>query len=800
MDPKDSTFEIKLDEGNKSITIENMSNITIVMEKPKDENQKDFKWFLINEEEIKNSKIGPVGLKNSTVECTNEKFSFEFNIQDEAKTCVAKFVLTKEKDESNENAIQKEITLDIKNKSNEKKYTKIFFDNSDELEEVDDLIFEIDSNSIIVEKNKPQLIKIKGKSSKTKSWYIENFNEIKNKYYFSGIEDLENGKLTFKESEKKKAGEEGEEKNNDDDEEKDGHYEFTLCVTKIPEGDLTPLKFVFKRNDGNENEKEKKQQKKLEIKLIKKKQKDKIKKKICYECNRWSILRFLCDLIALTCSAVASILSFQIESDANVTDKISKELLDNFQASYITEISKQTPSINEDPSKESNANYIVFDKWQGTNYGCGKINKNNSTDVYPIKEGEKCKDGYEYLEKIPPMNIYVYKGFIINKISPSNSRYIDLLYDGSIIPKDGECPKGKRNCGYIDTIFNLLCLDINLDCPINYIKIDKNPPPSYVKNVKVLEGDQINIYYSNNPYENSTQIPYIQAAFKIGEDELCTIPSLYYTDLNLFPLDANKKDYANQCTLKDYTQNIVKYTDEIYHSLDIVDNYELYKENKIIDKISNSQLVKYGYKADIYKDNQLHLYVRRFFGFNKECLDKRNKKYNIITQLNKINGVANKMETWAFSTHFEIGSTFFSALDFFSISDFISRGENWSLVESLIKNLFGLLISCVLGIISLHSNAYDDPCEDIMECSDDFTNNNYNIMIKKLRKSGKMILACSIIITITLFFCLFSLILRVVEKFKKVPKKEKMYIYTIQQYRKQYLEMQEQLLKKEAKD
>ena len=54
-----------------------------------------------------------------------------------------------------------------------------------------------------------------------------------------------------------------------------------------------------------------------------------------------------------------------------------------------------------------------------------------------------------------------------------------------------------------------------------------------------------------------------------------------------------------------------------------MDNYELYEENKIIDKIKNSRLMDYGFDLDKYKDNNLTLYVRTHFGFDKECLKKR---------------------------------------------------------------------------------------------------------------------------------------------------------------------------------
>ena len=92
----------------------------------------------------------------------------------------------------------------------------------------------------------------------------------------------------------------------------------------------------------------------------------------------------------------------------------------------------------------------------------------------------------------------------------------------------------------------------------------------------------------------------------------------------LFALDNFRKDYADQCTLKDYTQETVKLFN-YYFSLDTIDNYQLYQDNNIISTINNSKLVKYGYDISKYKNNKLHLYVRTHYGYDKECLEKRKK-------------------------------------------------------------------------------------------------------------------------------------------------------------------------------
>ena len=59
--------------------------MTLIIGKSSNENEKDFNWFLTNEEELMQSNIEPIGLKNQTVDPKDNKFIFEFNIKDKLK-------------------------------------------------------------------------------------------------------------------------------------------------------------------------------------------------------------------------------------------------------------------------------------------------------------------------------------------------------------------------------------------------------------------------------------------------------------------------------------------------------------------------------------------------------------------------------------------------------------------------------------------------------------------------------------------------------------------------------------------
>jgi hypothetical protein len=74
---------------------------------------------------------------------------------------------------------------------------------------------------------------------------------------------------------------------------------------------------------------------------------------------------------------------------------------------------------------------------------------------------------------------------IINDFSPSgepigiNVGYRILL---KLINNNG-CQESFRQCGKLDTIGNILCIDEFLDCPINKMKVDSNEKTEYYLNL-----------------------------------------------------------------------------------------------------------------------------------------------------------------------------------------------------------------------------------------------------------------------------------------------------------------------------
>ena len=153
----------------KEIKVENMSEIYLSLKKMPNNpqnNQPNLKWFLTNEEALKNAKIIPIGLTNFTVDMFDDKYSFKFRILDDARDEVVKFSYKDKHDaEDKEDTPKKEITLKIKPF---KIYdSDIFFAKKEDFESLEvNEISDIDNDEVILEERKAKTIMIKGKKNK----------------------------------------------------------------------------------------------------------------------------------------------------------------------------------------------------------------------------------------------------------------------------------------------------------------------------------------------------------------------------------------------------------------------------------------------------------------------------------------------------------------------------------------------------------------------------------------------------------------------------------------------------------
>ena len=454
------------------------------------------------------------------------------------------------------------------------------------------------------------------------------------------------------------------------------------------------------------------------------------------------------DTIIIILSIFIFYYSSKIDFDSEISKSISYEFIDNFQTGYFLDFNKCTP----------NDNRIKLDTWKGTLKGCGKIIDNKSS-VRILPDNDNCGKNEIVLEKIPPQNIYSFKGLTL--CGKTRGNYYDLLFSDSVVGEKEECPKEKKNCGYIDTVKNKLCLEKEAQCPVNYIQIkdiDSNPPDN-ITNLKVIKTEKISFFYSNEPYSNSSEIPYIQNSFKIADSEICSLPYLYHSNVDLYILDANRNKLSVNCNFKSYSQQLS--SDPIrYHEINTINQYELYSENKILDKIIGNHLTLYGYNIEKYKENTLNLFIGTHFGFKKDCLKKRKNVFK-REDLTDIFSTSEKMNIWSKNMRFY---NFFLFL--FSFKGFINTNHqriNIILLPLLvILNFF--LSFCMFIYTFFYGSSYGKPYIEDMKCSDIVSNSNYNIMIKKLQSNGNSISSCLLFIFLIFIFNMLYIFILYCEK------------------------------------
>lgn len=158
--------------------------------------------------------------------------------------------------------------------------------------------------------------------------------------------------------------------------------------------------------------------------------------------------------------------------------------------------------------------------------------------------------------------------------------------------------------------------------------------------------------------------------------------------------------------------------------------------------------------------------MRTHFGFNKTCLNKRKTKFN-IKELSEIGAVSDKMKLWSKQVFvFGFFSLAISITEFFNI--FKRCNSKNFIQEDIIKKILNNIYSVYTFFYSvLYGFGYDDPYENNMECSDFVSNSNYNIMIEKIHTNGFEMYLCSCFIIILSILNIFSIIIMIVDFFKK---------------------------------
>ena len=154
--------------------------------------------------------------------------------------------------------------------------------------------------------------------------------------------------------------------------------------------------------------------------------------------------------------------------------------------------------------------------------------------------------------------------------------------------------------------------------------------------------------------------------------------------------------------------------------------------------------------------------------------------YDIRTQANKMNSYSSETKLVIGSLVASTGDLLFSLNKHLNLLNIINKDWNNAL-NSFIEDwknpaiqFITVIFSVATLVINYYGKSYDDNYENDMDCSDDITNDNYNVMIHNLQKAGEKIFAIWILSIILLIVCAISVILGVIEAvLKGKDKKDK---------------------------
>ena len=258
-----------------------------------------------------------------------------------------------------------------------------------------------------------------------------------------------------------------------------------------------------------------------------------------------------------------------------------------------------------------------------------RINKNkNKPIVYFMSKVLTIKN----IVKNNHQSQLLYKYDTSGKIELLSADYQSLL---KVITKDG-CAEGYRQCGILDTIGNILCIDENYDCPINKIKIDLVSKKNDYLNKGFGIGFYPNLiynyqlYYSNN-YPNSNII--ISLIRQSNTPKFCTLDNFIldensYRDeygnlgnigVNLKEQLSNKTKTYNGQEMQQNLLSLILEEDKIEKLPQTVISLLTYISNKYFEKFTQyveERLEKEENNIDKYYENVGEsVYAKNYIGF-----------------------------------------------------------------------------------------------------------------------------------------------------------------------------------------
>lgn len=259
---------------------------------------------------------------------------------------------------------------------------------------------------------------------------------------------------------------------------------------------------------------------------------------------------------------------------------------------------------------------ISFGFWPGTSSGYLEDGK---TVTFTCSSS----DDYHSCQKIDAISSIEYTKWRGKTLYTSNKTSLyeySSLFNQSVSYGE-QCPMGKKQCGILDTMNNIMCIDKEEICPINLIIFtnETEPPKEYPYNFGKISFDKTNLFFTNEAINHT-----IISQFTVGEN-FCMNPNEVESHFDkIYPLEDSKG--ISNCTT---VINNTKYNPH-YFRLDTDTVFSLYSDNGIFEAVSKLPLFSF----DKLVNSNISLFFKPFIGYDKKCVG------------NKINSKLLQLETY----------------------------------------------------------------------------------------------------------------------------------------------------------
>ena len=287
------------------------------------------------------------------------------------------------------------------------------------------------------------------------------------------------------------------------------------------------------------------------------------------------------------------------------------------------------------------------------------------------------------------------------------SNYLSLL-DKQSISKDNQCPEGSHQCGILDTVDNVLCLENSQQCPINDMIITntKEKPLSFssFSNVKSIQfNENTFLHYTNEAVNN-----HVIAEFAISRKKPC--------------LANNEKDCDEDKS------------DPRFILLDTLDESVFYSENAFENKDKKKEKLS----------GTIKLYYRTYIGYDKNCKQNANfwENSNLFKNCNKIRQIIICVLSFSVVLYVWYGMQFYMCRKDEDKNNTDCSFFCYCLISFIFGTNFGYLIAA--EVISRKT-------KEIEGCSDEYFNSIIDAINSKKNKHEKYILGMLILSSVFLF-------------------------------------------------